>query len=98
MQSGYALAANGLDAAADGLIPKTAGMLTGRDLKRASMQALISGGNLQDAVDPVARIDGDMIAIITQFQFKAGNTRAVDGSVLDAMPDVSNWYTNEFLL
>ncbi len=98
MQSGYALAANTLDGAAVGLIPKTLGMLTGRDLKRVSMQALISDGNLQVGRDPVPRIDGDMIASITQFKFKAGNMWAEDEHLRDAMPDVSNWYTNEFLL
>lgn len=96
-QRGYAFAANNPDEAADILIEETAGMLTNPDLVRASMQALIAGGYLQDAGEPVGLIDDNMIADITQFLFEAGIMRAEDGRPLDAMPDVSGWYTNEFL-
>ena len=72
-------------------------MLTNPDLVRASMQALIAGGYLQDAGEPVGLIDDNMIANITQFLFEAGIMLAEDGRPLDAMPDVSGWYTNEFL-
>ena len=97
-QRGYAFAANNPDEAADVLIAQTAGMLTNPDLVRASMQALVAGGYLQEAGEPVGLIDDNMIANITQFIFEAGIMRAEDGRPLDAMPDVSNWYTNEFLL
>lgn len=96
-QRGYAFAANNPDEAADILIEETAGMLTNPDLVRASMQALIAGGYLQDAGEPVGLIDDNMIADITQFLFEAGIMRAEDGRPLDAMPDVSGWYTNKFL-
>lgn len=97
-QRGYAFAANNPDQAADLLIAETAGMLTNPDLVRASMQALVAGGYLQDQGEPVGLIDDTMIANITHFLFDAGILRTQDGRPLAAMPDVSNRYTNKFLL
>ncbi|PJI84398.1 ABC-type nitrate/sulfonate/bicarbonate transport system substrate-binding protein [Yoonia maricola] len=96
-QRGYAFAASNPEEAADILIAETAGMLTNPELVRASMEALVDGGYLQDAGEPVGLIDDGKIADITQFLFEAGIMRGADGEVLDAMPDVAEWYTNEYL-
>ena len=96
-QRGYAFAATNPDEAAEILIEETAGMLTNPDLVRASMQALVGGGYLQDQGEPAGLIDDKMIADITQFLFESGIMRTEDGRPLEAMPDVSDWYTNEFL-
>lgn len=97
-QRGYAFAADNPSEAAEILIAETAGMLSNPDLVRASMQALVEGGYLQDAGEPVGMIDPQMVTDITTFLFGAGILRDADGVVLDAMPEVEQWFTNEFLM
>lgn len=97
-QRGYAFAAENPDDAAEILISQTAGMLTNSDLVRASMAALVEGGYLKDPGEPVGLIDSAKIANITAFLFEAGIMRGADGRLLDALPDVSTWYTNAYLL
>lgn len=96
-QRGYAFAAQNPEEAADILIEETSGMLTNPELVRASMQALVEGGYLQDEGEPVGLIDDEMIANITGFLFEAGILRGADGQPLDTMPDVSSWFTNDFI-
>jgi ABC-type nitrate/sulfonate/bicarbonate transport system substrate-binding protein len=96
-QRGYAFAAENPAEAADILIEETSGMLTNPDLVRASMQALVEGGYLQDEGEPVGLIDEQMIADITTFLFEAGILRGEDGQPLETMPDVSTWFTNAYL-
>jgi ABC-type nitrate/sulfonate/bicarbonate transport system substrate-binding protein len=96
-QRGYAFAAQNPEEAADILIEETAGMLTNPELVRASMQALVEGGYLQDEGEPVGLIDEEMIANITGFLFEASILRGQDGQPLETMPDVSSWFTNAYL-
>lgn len=96
-QRGYDFAANNPAAAADILIVQTAGMMSNPDLVRASMDALVDGGFLQDAGEPVGIIDGAMFNNITRFLFDADIMRGEDGRPLSEMPDVSAWFTNEYL-
>lgn len=96
-QRGYAFAATNPQEAAEILITETSGMLTNPELVRASMDALVAGGYLQDPGEPVGLIDAEMFANITQFLFNAGILRDQDGRVLQTMPDVSSWYTNTYL-
>lgn len=96
-QRGYAFAAQNPEEAANILIEETSGMLTNPELVRASMQALVEGGYLQDEGEPVGLIDDQMIANITEFLFEAGILRGEDGQPLDTMPDVSSWFTNDFI-
>ncbi|MFN3170420.1 MAG: ABC transporter substrate-binding protein [Hyphomicrobiales bacterium] len=96
-QRGYAFAAENPAEAANILIEETSGMLTNPDLVRASMQALVEGGYLQDEGEPVGLIDAQMIANITTFLFEAGILRGEDGQPLETMPDVSTWFTNAYL-
>lgn len=96
-QRGYDFAANNPQEAAEMLIAETSGMLTNPDLVRASMEALVNGGYLQDPGEPVGLIDATMFANIAGFLFEAGIMRGEDGRPLDAMPDVSSWFTNEYL-
>ncbi len=96
-QRGYAFAAQNPEEAADILIEETAGMLTNPELVRASMQALVEGGYLQDEGEPVGLIDEEMIANITGFLFEASILRGPDGQPLETMPDVSSWFTNAYL-
>lgn len=97
-QRGYAFAAENPNEAAEILIAQTAGMLSNPDLVRASMTALADGGYLQDEGEPVGLIDATMITNITTFLFEAGILRGEDGTPLEAMPDVSTWFTNDYLL
>ncbi|MCC1481160.1 ABC transporter substrate-binding protein [Roseibaca sp. Y0-43] len=96
-QRGYAFAAQNPQEAAEILIAETAGMLSNPDLVRASMQALVAGGYLQDPGEAVGLIDPDMMANITQFLFEAGILRDADGNLLTSPPEVEGWYTNRFL-
>ncbi|MEO0383556.1 MAG: ABC transporter substrate-binding protein [Pseudomonadota bacterium] len=96
-QRGYAFAAQNPEEAADILIEETSGMLTNPQLVRASMQALVEGGYLQDEGEPVGLIDAQMIGNITSFLFEAGILRGEDGQPLETMPDVSTWFTNAYL-
>lgn len=97
-QRGYAFAADNPQAAAEILIAQTAGMLTNPELVRASMAALVAGGYLQDPGEPVGLIDDVMFTDITRFLFEAGIMRGEDGRPLEVMPDVSQWYTNAYLV
>lgn len=96
-QHGYDFAVNNPSDAADILIAQTAGMLSRPALVRASMDALVAGGYLQDPGEPVGLIDDAMFADITGFLFQAGILRGADGIPLASMPDVSQWYTNDYL-
>ncbi len=96
-QRGYDFAANNPQEAAEILIAETSVMLTNPDLVRASMAALVDGGYLRDPEEPIGLIDAAMIANITGFLFESGIMRGEDGRPLDVMPDVSNWFTNEYL-
>lgn len=96
-QRGYEYAVNNPADAAEILIAETAGMLSRPELVRASMEALVAGGYLQDAGEPVGLIDDTMFANITGFLFEAGILRGEDGAPLTTMPDVSVWYTNDYL-
>jgi len=98
VQRGYAYAADNPAEAAEILIAETSGMLSNPDLVRASMAALVEGGYLQDEGEPVGLIDDVMVANITTFLFGAGILRDEDGVPLVAMPDVSAWFTNEYLM
>lgn len=96
-QRGYAFAADNADAAADILIAETNGMLSNPELVHASMKALVEGGFLRDAGEPVGLIDADLINGITGFLFEAGILRDANGDALTEMPDVSDWTTNAYL-
>lgn len=97
-QRGYAFAAAQPQEAAEILIAETAGMLTNPDLVRASMDALVEGGYLQDPGEPVGTIDDAMFANITSFLFHAGIMLNGDGAPIEEMPDISTWYSNDYLL
>ncbi|WP_112323652.1 ABC transporter substrate-binding protein [Oceanibium sediminis] len=97
-QRGYRFAVENPQAAADILIAETAGMLSNPKLVRASMDALIEGGYFQDPGEPVGLIDADMIGDITEFLFTAKVLRGEDGHPLANKPDVSGWFTNQYLL
>lgn len=96
-QRGYEYAANNPADAAEILIAETAGMLSRPELVRASMEALVTGGYLQDPGEPAGLIDDEMFANITAFLFEAGILHGEDGMPLTLMPDVSGWYTNDYL-
>jgi ABC-type nitrate/sulfonate/bicarbonate transport system substrate-binding protein len=96
-QRGYQFAVDNPQAAAEILIEETSGMLSNPDLVRASMDALVEGGYLQDAGEPVGLIDEAMIEDITAFLFSVGILRGADGRALETRPDVSSWFTNEYL-
>ncbi|MBT0959078.1 ABC transporter substrate-binding protein [Alphaproteobacteria bacterium KMM 3653] len=96
-QRGYAFAQSNPDEAADILIAETDGMLTNPELVRASMQAMVEGGFLKDAGEPVGLIDEAMVANITGFLFEASILRDQDGASLSEMPEVSTWVSNDYL-
>lgn len=96
-QRGYAFAADNPQVAADILMDETEGMLSNPDLVRASLQALVEGGYLRDPGEPVGMIDEAMFAGINSFLFEAGILRDENGGVLETAPDLSSWFTNQFL-
>ena len=96
-QRGYEFAHDNPEEAADLLIAETDGMLSNPELVHASMAALVQGGFLKDPGEPVGLIDDGLMTGITGFLFEAGILRDANGDVLEAMPDVSNWYTNRYL-
>ncbi|WP_146592004.1 ABC transporter substrate-binding protein [Puniceibacterium confluentis] len=96
-QRGYQFAAENPQAAADILIGETSGMLSNPDLVHASMQALVDGGYLRDADEPVGLVDAAMFDQITDFLFDAGILRGEDGRVPEAKPDVTGWFSNDYL-
>ena len=97
-QRGYAFAAANPEEAANILIRETAGMLSNPELVHASMQSLVDGGYLQDPGEPVGLIDKEMMRNINGFLFDAGILRDGDGNPLAMRPDLSDWFTNEYLL
>lgn len=96
-QRGYAFAAENPTEAADLLIAQTDGMLSNSQLVHASMQALVDGGFLKDADEPVGLVDGASMAALNSFLFDAGALRDSKGASLPAAPDTAGWFTNEYL-
>ncbi len=96
-QRGYRFAADNPQAAADILIGQTSGMLSNPELVQASMEALVEGGYLKEPGEPVGLIDTAMVQDIAGFLFLAGTLRGEDGRPLETRPDVSHWFTNEYL-
>jgi ABC-type nitrate/sulfonate/bicarbonate transport system substrate-binding protein len=96
-QRGYAFAADNPTEAAGILVAETDGMLSNPELVNASMAALVGGGFLRDPGEPVGLIDPELITGITAFLFEAGILRDANGDVHKEMPDVSGWYTNQYL-
>lgn len=96
-QSGYAFAADNPKAAADLMIGEVGDLLANPELVRASAMALSEGGYLQDKGEPAGLIDPEKITNITDFLFSAGILRDQDGKVLAEKPDVSTWFSNEYL-
>lgn len=96
-QRGFQFAADNPKEAADILIAETAGLLSNPDLVHASMAALVEGRYLQDPGEPVGLIDGKLFAEIAEFLFEEDILMGEDGRPLATMPDVSSWFTNEYL-
>ena len=97
VQRGYTFAVEQPEAAADILIAATDGMLPDAKLVHGSMAALVEGGFLQDAGEPVGLIDGQMLAGGAAFLFDAGGLRDASGATLTAAPDVADWFSNDYL-
>lgn len=97
VQRGYAFAADNPEAAANLLIAETGGMLSNEELVHASMRALVEGGYLRDPGEPVGLIDADMTRDIVGFLFEAKILRDAAGEPLAQLPDVSDWFTNDYL-
>ena len=97
VQRGYAFAGQNPDAAAEMLIEASDGMLPDAKLVHGSMAALVEGGFLQDKGEPVGLVDGEMLARGAAFLVEAGGLRDASGTALSAAPDVSDWFSNEFL-
>jgi len=95
---GYAFAVAKPEEVANILIRETGGMLSNPELVHASMQALVDDGYLQDAGAPVGLIDKEMMRNINGFLFDAGILRDGDGNPLATRPDVSEWFTDEYLV
>ncbi len=96
-QRGYEFAHNNPVQAADILIAETAGMLPNPALVHASMEALVAGGYLQEPGEPVGLIDDEKMESINRFLFDANILRDENSQSLDTIPDVSTWFTNNYL-
>lgn len=98
VQRGYAFAIEQPEAAADMLIAAADGMLPDARLVHGSMAALIEGGFLQDKGEAVGLIDGQMLAAGADFLFQAGGLRDGSGAPMTAAPDVTDWFSNDYLV
>ncbi len=96
-QRGYEFAHNNPVQAADILIAETAGMLPNPALVHASMEGLVAGGYLQEPGEPVGLIDDEKMESINRFLFDANILRDKNSQPLDTIPDVSTWFTNNYL-
>ncbi len=96
-QRGYTFAHDNPEAAAEMLIAGANGMLTNPELVKASMAALVDGGYLQDPGEAVGLIDEEMMRNMTGFLFEAGILRDRDANALTQRPDISSWFSNEYL-
>ncbi len=96
-QRGYEFAQNNPAQAADILIAETAGMLPNPALVHASMEALVAGGYLQEPGEPIGLIDDEKMESINRFLFDANILRDKNSQPLDTIPDVSTWFTNDYL-
>ncbi|QQA44266.1 ABC transporter substrate-binding protein [Pelagovum pacificum] len=89
-QDGYEWAADHPEEAADILIG--AGDFPNAELVRGSMQAIVEGGYLDAADQPVGGIDGDRLAAMARFLFDSGVLTGPGGETLEWPGDVSDWY------
>ncbi|MBS3649047.1 ABC transporter substrate-binding protein [Pseudaminobacter sp. 19-2017] len=94
---GYAFAVENQDEAARVLVDANKDMLTDPALIRASLKALVDGNYLARNDGNVGTIDPAKVEAIGGFLFSAGILRDSDGAPLEARPDFTNWFSNEFL-
>lgn len=94
---GYAYAVEHPDEAADLLVAANPDAALDRDFVRASLAALIEGNYLRGADGAVGTIDPDKMEAVGRFLYAAGLLKDGDGNALAAMPDVSGYYTNQYL-
>ena len=94
---GYAFAAENPEPAADILIEATGGMLVDEALVQASMEALVEGDYLRDESGAVGRIDPAKVEAMAGFLHEAGILRDANGDPLAERPDVSAWFSNDYL-
>ena len=97
VQRGYAFANENPAEAADLLIAASGGMLSNAELVHASMEVLVEGEYLRQPGEPIGLVDGALLAELAAFLFDAGALRDASGAALTEAPDVSGWFSNEYL-
>jgi ABC-type nitrate/sulfonate/bicarbonate transport system substrate-binding protein len=96
-RKGYRFAIENPDEATDLLISANKDALTDRALIRASLKALIEGKYLESAEGVIGTIDPSKFEAIGAYAYKAGILKAAGGKPLEAKPDFTTYYANDFL-
>lgn len=96
-QKGYADAVENPDEAADILVAANPDAALDRDFVRASLQALIEGHYLKGENGEVGTINATKMEAVGDFIFSAGILKDADGKPLTVAPDVSTYYSNDYL-
>lgn len=96
-QEGYAYAVENPDEAADILVAANPDAALDRDFVRASLQALIDGYYLKAETGEVGVINPAKMDAVGTFIFQSGILRDGEGKPLTDAPDVSAYYSNDYL-
>ena len=96
-QKGYAYAVENPDEAADILVAANPEAALDRDFVRASLQALIDGHYLKGESGEVGTINAAKMEAVGEFIFRSGILKDGEGKPLTKAPDVSTYYSNEYL-
>ena len=94
---GYAFAVDHPDEATEMLVAANSDALTDPTLVRASLQALIDGHYLKSADGAIGTIDPAKVEAMGSYLFDADILRDGDGEPVRDKPDVSLYYSNEYL-
>jgi len=96
-QKGYAYAVENPDEAADILVEANPDAALDRDFVRASLQALIDGHYLKGEGGEIGTINAAKMDAVGAFIFQSGILKDAEGKPLTVAPDVSGYYSNEYL-
>tara|TARA_R110002124_G_scaffold63350_16_gene173140 strand:- start:13553 stop:14551 length:999 start_codon:yes stop_codon:yes gene_type:complete len=96
-QRGYAYAVAHPDAATDIMVAASNGMLTDKAFVRASLQSLIDGNYFIGTDGTIGTMDHAKMEALADYLFGIDMLHDRDGAALPAMPDVSGYYSNDYL-
>ncbi|ODT66974.1 MAG: hypothetical protein ABS75_25685 [Pelagibacterium sp. SCN 63-23] len=96
-RAGYLHAVTNPQQAAEMLMTAAPELAAQEALVEASMQVMVEGNYLVSAEGEAGRFDEKLMSELGDFLFAAGALIGAEGEVLTEKPDISGWYTNQYV-